>query len=285
MQKILRKRVWRDLKENFLRYLALGLLIVLGMYLVVSLVGAADTIIIGTKQMAEENQCEDGQFGVFVSLSKQEKEKITGQGITVEEMFYLDFSVEDKNTLRIYRNRQEINKIALDEGRLAEKNDEILLEKRYAEEHSYELGDTITIADNVYRIVGIGSTPDYEAPYKEFSDSSVDSSQFGVAFLTEDDYERLKSTEKSEKTESYYYAYRLNGKMTDEELKEQIKEFEFSAEEIEDVYFVYDSAASAIYALKLSINKDAELFGKDIMEKSAASYREELRSAVMALAN
>lgn len=237
MQKILRKRVWRDLKENFLRYLALGLLIVLGMYLVVSLVGAADTIIIETKQLAEEKRCEDGQFGVFVPLSKQEKEKITGQGITVEEMFYLDFSVEDKNTLRIYQNRQEINKIVPDEGRLAEKNDEILLEKRYAEEHSYKLGDTLTIADKAYRIVGIGTTPDYEAPYKEFSDSAVDSSQFGLAFVTEDAYETLKASGKSEKTESYYYAYRLNGKLTDEELKEQIKEFDFSVKEVEDTYF------------------------------------------------
>ncbi|MBQ4530820.1 MAG: ABC transporter permease [Lachnospiraceae bacterium] len=237
MQKILRKRVVRDLKENFLRYLALGLLIILGMYLVVSIIGAADTIIDGTRQMAEQNQCEDGQFGTFVPLSNQEKEEITNQGITLEEMFYLDFSMEDDSTLRVFSNRQEINLIALEEGKLAEKENEVVLEKRYAEEHSYKVGDSITIADKEYKITGIGTTPDYEAPYKEFSDSSVDSSQFGVAFLTEDDYERLKSTEKSEKTESYYYAYRLNGKMTDEELKEQIKEFEFSAEEIEDVYF------------------------------------------------
>ena len=82
MRKILRKRVIRDLKENFLRYLALGLLIILGMYLVVSIVGAADTIIDGTRQMAEQNQCEDGQFGTFVPLSKQEKEELTSQGIT-----------------------------------------------------------------------------------------------------------------------------------------------------------------------------------------------------------
>ena len=237
MQKILRKRVWRDLKENFLRYLALGLLIVLGMYLVVSLIGAADTIIVGTRKMAEENHCEDGQFGLFVPLSKQEKEKIIKQGITVEEMFYLDFSVEEKDTLRIYRNRQEINQIALDEGRLAEKTDEILLEKRYAEEHSYELDDMIRIADKEYRIVGIGTTPDYEAPYKEFSDSAVDSSQFGLAFVTEDTYEILKASGKSDKIESYYYAYRLNGKLTDEELKELIKEFDFSVEDVEDTYF------------------------------------------------
>ena len=237
MRKILRKRVIRDLKENFLRYLALGLLIILGMYLVVSIVGAADTIIDGTRQMAEQNQCEDGQFGTFVPLSKQEKEELTSQGITLEEMFYLDFSLEDNSTLRVFRNRQEINLIALDEGRLAKNEKEVVLEKRYAEEHFYKLEDTITIADKEYKIVGIGTTPDYEAPYKEFSDSSADSSQFGLAFLTEDDYETLKSSGKGEKTESYYYAYRLNGKITDEELKNQIKEFEFSAEEIEDVFF------------------------------------------------
>ena len=39
MQKILRKRVLRDLKENFFRYLALGLLIILCMYMIGSLVG------------------------------------------------------------------------------------------------------------------------------------------------------------------------------------------------------------------------------------------------------
>lgn len=237
MQKVLRKRVLRDLKENFLRYLALGLLIVLGMYVVVSLIGAADTIIIGTQRSAEQHVCEDGEFGVFVPLTSQEKETITEQGVTLEEMFYLDFSVEDESILRVYCNRQEINLIALDEGKLAEKEDEIVLEKRYAKEHSYALGDSISIADKEYRIVGIGTTPDYEAPYKEFSDSAVDSSQFGTAFLTEDAYEALKTSGKSNQTESYYYAYRLNDAMTDEELKEQIKEFDFSAEEINDVYF------------------------------------------------
>ena len=47
MQKILRKRVLRDLKENFFRYLALGFLIILCMYMIGSLVGAGETIVQG----------------------------------------------------------------------------------------------------------------------------------------------------------------------------------------------------------------------------------------------
>ena len=47
MQTILRKRVLRDLKENLFRYLALGILILVSMYLIVSMLGAAETIIQG----------------------------------------------------------------------------------------------------------------------------------------------------------------------------------------------------------------------------------------------
>ncbi|MCI7502253.1 MAG: hypothetical protein MSA76_01145 [Clostridium sp.] len=50
MQKILRKRVLRDLKENFFRYLALGLLIILCMYMIGSLVGAGETIVQGVDE-------------------------------------------------------------------------------------------------------------------------------------------------------------------------------------------------------------------------------------------
>ena len=49
MNKILARRVFRNLKNNFVRYFALFLLIVMGMYLVVSLIASADTIINGVK--------------------------------------------------------------------------------------------------------------------------------------------------------------------------------------------------------------------------------------------
>ena len=38
MEKVLRKRAWRDLKENKFRYFALAFLIIISMYLVISLV-------------------------------------------------------------------------------------------------------------------------------------------------------------------------------------------------------------------------------------------------------
>ena len=52
MNRVLNKRIFRDLKENFLRYIALFLMIVMGMYIITAMVGAAETIITGTAQKA-----------------------------------------------------------------------------------------------------------------------------------------------------------------------------------------------------------------------------------------
>lgn len=237
MQKILRKRMFRDLKENLFRYLALGFLIMLGMYLIVSLVGAADTIMIGTEEKAKENGLEDGEFGVFVPLTEQEKEKLTKQGVHLEQMFYLDFMVKKKGTLRVFKNRETINLVNLDSGTLAKKKEEVVLEKRYCEEHKLVVGDNIEIASHLFRIVGIGSSPDYEAMYKNLSDSTVESSQFGLAFVTNEGYESLKESGKSEKSEAYQYAYRLNQQITEEELKRNLKDIKISKDNVEDIYF------------------------------------------------
>lgn len=237
MQKILRKRILRDLKENLFRYLALSVLIILVMYLVVSIAGAADTIIIGSQRQAEKNKVEDGQFGVFVPLTRDEIKDLEDTGIDVEEQFYLDFAVDDGAVIRIYKNRENIDLIALEDGRLAKANDEIVLEKRYCEEHKIVVGDKIQLADTEWKVVGIGSTPDYDAPLKQVSDTSVDSSIFGTAFVTKDAYDTLKKSGKSEKAEEYIYAYHLNNKLTNDELKDLLKELDFNADDVNDVYF------------------------------------------------
>lgn len=75
MNRVLRKRLGRELKTNFARYLALVLLIVMGMYIIVSVVASADTIIDGTAEHGKQNKVEDGQFGVLSLLQTSRKRK------------------------------------------------------------------------------------------------------------------------------------------------------------------------------------------------------------------
>ena len=237
MEKVLRKRAWRDLKENKFRYLALAFLIIISMYLVISLIGAADTIIDGTARQAKKHKLEDGQFQVFVPLTRKQKENLTKKGITLEETFYLDFRQKDGSKLRIFQNRKKVDKINLDAGRLAKNKREAVIEKRYAQEHNLKIGSKITIDGNSYKITGVGSVPDYDACYEKLSDSTVDSKQFGLAFVTEDAYQNLKENENSIQSEEYIYAYRLNGAMTQKQLKNKLKKITFNPDDVDDPYF------------------------------------------------
>lgn len=236
MNRVLRKRILRDLKSNFMRYLALGLLIIMGMYLVVSMVGAAETIITGSEQRAEENLVENGQFSVFLPLTESQENELTDSGLILEKLFSMDIELEDDSVLRLMKNREKVDLIDLDKGRLAEENSEIVLEKRYSEEHDLQVGDTISFAKTDFTITGIGSTPDYDMPIRKLSDSSVDSSLFGTAFVTDMQYQKILESS-SMKAEEYTYAYRISGSLTDEDVKQKIKNFDFDYTNVDDKYF------------------------------------------------
>lgn len=241
MNRVLKKRLLRDLKSNLLRYLALVLLIIMGMYIVVSVVGAADTIITGTADRAEQNRVEDGQFGVFIPLTEEQANKLTDTGISLERMFSIDMEVEDGSIIRLMKNREQINLIDLDEGHLSKEDGEIVLEKRYCEVHGLKLGDSITISGVKFEIVGIGSTPDYDMPTRKFSDMSVESNSFGTAFVTNQQYVEMKERISS-RAEDYCYAYRLNASgVTDDDVKQMLKDFDYSQMiQMLDEYFSVD---------------------------------------------
>ena len=222
MQKVLRKRVLRDLKDNVFRYIALAFLIIIGMYVIVSLIGAGATIIDNGEAHDKANKIEDGQFSVFVPLSDDEISQLEDAGAEVEKMFYEDYDVMDGKTLRVFTNRKNIDLVECDEGRLAEADDEIVVEKRFSQVNDVSVGDTIQIAGNDFKVTGIGTSPDYNALFKEMSDTVVDSKVFGTVFVTENAYEKLHSTGESVKTETYLYAFRLKGKTTCDDVKDAL---------------------------------------------------------------
>ena len=237
MQKVLRKRILRDFKTNIARYLALGFLIILSMYLVISMLGAAETIIRGSLKADADAHAEDGEFSLFVPMKESEEEDLRARGITLEKMFFLDYTVEESKTLRLFENREKINQITLKEGSLAVSEDEVVLERRYAEINGIQIGDKIEIGGHVFRVVGIGTVPDYDCTLKTLGDTGCDSQNFGLAFVTADTYQAMRKEGKSAKSEEYYYAYLLNDRMTDDELKDELKELEFSADDVQDAYF------------------------------------------------
>ena len=236
MNRVLRKRLLRDLKSNFGRYAALILLIVMGIFIVLSLSDSAESVIQGTENMKSVNMVEDGQFTVFLPLTDEEKEKISKNGTVIEEMFYSDLPVEGGKTLRLFKNREKIDLIQLTEGRLAESGSEAVLERRFAAENGYKCGDTVIAGGEEFDIVGIGTVPDYDHPLKSLADTCATSEDFGLIFTTAENYDRIRS-ESVQSAEEYVYAYRLGEKFSDDDLKDEIKSLDFDWKKVEDKYF------------------------------------------------
>ena len=227
----------RQLRANLLRYLSLFFLIVLSMYIVVSIVGAADTIIKTVDDGALRNKREDGQFTVFVPLSQEQLGELTQAGANVAPMFFLDFKQADDSVIRIFQNREEINLVQPEEGRLPHRNDEVLVEKLYAEVHGIAAGGNVTIGGMSLTVSGIGSSPDYDSPVQNLTDVASDKQRFGTAFVCEKTYQLLRESGQSLQSETYLYAYRLNDSTTHETLKDILKDFHVDSDAVTDPYF------------------------------------------------
>lgn len=243
--KMLNRRIFREFRSHFGRYLALFFMIVLGMYLVVSVAGMAETTIQGSKEYNEECNLQDGQFTTFIPLTDKQLSELEKEYGDVERMFSIDVTINDvngeklsdtKDTIRVFKVREEINLLKLNAGRKPEAVDEIVIMNLYAEKNDIMIGDKITLGDKEYTISGLGCVPDYNHAVKNFSDMTSDPESFGVAFLTADAYDELLHSEKTG-GETYTYAYKIQTTERDnaaayieersKELKEAIKEIDF----------------------------------------------------------
>lgn len=236
MNKVLSKRIPREFKSNLPKYIALLLLIALCMYLVTAIVASSETIIIRTEEHSAANHVEDGQFTTFLPLTNDQEKEITDKGVTLERMYSLDIKAEDGSTVRVMKNRKDIDLVELINGEYPTNDNEAAVERRYAEEHSLNVGDKLTVGGTEYTVCGIGASPDYDAPYQNMSDMAVSSKNFGLIFVTDNEYERVSDSSKSAQT--FTYGYLLGNDMTDDELKDLIEGFDFDYTKVTDKYYL-----------------------------------------------
>ncbi|MBP5554950.1 MAG: ABC transporter permease [Lachnospiraceae bacterium] len=236
MNRILRKRFPRQIRADFFRLGSLFLMIALCMYIVIALVDAAEVIIIGTENNQIKSHIEDGQFTVFNPLSQAQIEMIQNSGVTIEPHISYDLTLDDGSVIRVFENRTLIDTVVLDSGSEASSENEIVLEKRYCEEHDITVGSDVLIGGEEFTVTGIGSSVDYDAPLRKLADTAVDSTVFGTGFVSSEGYDHLRNIAKTG-TEDMTYAFILNGAMSSDDLKQMIRDFEFDYRSVDDPYY------------------------------------------------
>ena len=252
---VLNKRIPRNLKKNFSRWFAIFVLVVISMYIVIALWGEAQQIYYNHDKFMKDYNINDGSFATFAKLNDDELAELEDLGFDIEESFYADYNVMSDDLLRVFKNRGDINKIAAVEGRLAESDDEILIEQNFAEAHDLELNDEIEIAEKKLKICGLGCSPDYEAVL-ENPNANDDRDYFGTSFVTEELYKSLIESKQAIKTEYYLYVYKKHDNADDNVLKEYISGMPFDASRVTDEYFteMLDKAYGTKYDIENAVN-------------------------------
>ena len=235
MQRVLSKRILRDLKSNFFRYMALCFMVAFSLFLIVSLIGCADNIIDKENKSDEEHFIEDGEFTVFAPLNDVDVKKITDDGTMLVKQFNLDVTDGDK-TLRFYKIRTEINKEVYVKGSKPKTENEIAIERRYSEENSIKINDIYKFKGKDYRVSGIVALPDYNTVVKKLTDTNSNNKKFGLAIVVDKEYERIKNEGLAEKTEEYNYAYRLTGNRNSKDIKKILKDVKIDIDSVDDEY-------------------------------------------------
>ena len=147
MKNPLRKRLPRELKTEFGKYLVIFLLLVATIGLVSGFLVADGSMIIAYNEGFEKYNVENGNFLLEKRANKAQIKAIEAAGVTLYENFYTEEALTNESTMRIFKNRQEVNTVCLMKGELPAQADEIAIDRMYADNNSLEIGDTLESAD------------------------------------------------------------------------------------------------------------------------------------------
>ena len=155
MKNPLRKRLLRELKSEFGKYAVIFLLLAGTISFVSGFLVADGSMLKAYNDGFTKYNIEDGNFQTKKKMNKAQERSVQEFEITVYNNFYTERSLSNDTALRVFENRSEVNKVCLMEGKMPESEDEIAIDRMYADNNDLKVGDIISeksgkteIADN-----------------------------------------------------------------------------------------------------------------------------------------
>ena len=208
----LTKRLPRQLKNNWTRYLALFLMFIFFVGICSGFKAACSSLQKMSDESRETYTVEDGRFTSNYKLTEDVIEKIEDKGVKVSELFSIETSAEYKSgngtcDFRAYQDRFDVDLLAYHEGHAPVADDEIVLDRNFFVDNEFQIGDKITIEGAEFKVVGAVSSPDNVMLFKNNTDMMGNSISFGMGWTSADGFARIESTGA---TVAYSYAFVCN---------------------------------------------------------------------------
>ncbi len=219
MKNPLNKRVFREIKSDFGRYAVIFMTLVLFIGLTSGFLIAADSLLYAYYEGFDKYNIEDGHFESQDRLNKSQIRLIEKLNIKLYDISYTEERITSGSEIRIFANREEVNKPSLMEGKLPKAKGEIALDRMFADNNELKVGDVIKSDTNEYEIVGLVALSDYSTMFKDNSDTMFDSMLFGVGIVDDSTF-----AEYDKDSITYTYAWKYNTPPKDKEEESDVAE-------------------------------------------------------------
>ena len=219
MKNPLRKRIPRELKGEFGKYLVVFLLMVLTIGFVSGFLVADGSMLKAYDESFDKYNIENGNFRTAEKVYRSQWKDIEAAGVTLYENYYIEEALDNGSTMRFFKNREQVNKVCLMKGEMPSEQGEIAIDRMYADNNSLQVGDTLTGGKKSWKITGLVALSDYSALFQNNNDSMFDSVKFGVGVVTPEEFETL-----SQEKLQYNYAWIYNKQPENEKEEKKVSE-------------------------------------------------------------
>lgn len=142
MRNPLNKRILRELKSELPKYTILVLFLVTIIGFISGFLVASGSLRIAYDEGFEKYNIEDGNFEYYAKAEETTIATLEKEGVKIYENFYIERETKNvDSTLRIYQNREEVDKVFLMEGVFPESKDEIAIDRMYADNNGLKVGE------------------------------------------------------------------------------------------------------------------------------------------------
>lgn len=194
MKNPLNRRLPRELKSEFGKYLVIFLFFIMVISLVSGFLVADTSLHTAYLDAFDKYNIEDGNFAYAEEASDDAIAAIEKDGkVKVYANFYKEEDTDDfESTFRAFGERNDIDKVCLLDGDMPRADTDVAIDRLYAKNHDLEIGDKFGVAGKDLTISGIVALSDYSTLYQNASDMMFDNDKFGVGVMTDAGFAALR---------------------------------------------------------------------------------------------
>lgn len=219
MKNPLNKRLPKEFRKDFGKYLVIFLLLVITIGFVSGFLVADGSMIKAYNEGIDKYNTENGHFRTSEKMNDAQIQSIEENGIRIYDNFYLEQDLTNDSTMRIFESRDQVNLACLMEGEFPKAANEIAIDRMYADNNKISIGDTLKSGTRSWKVTGFIALPDYSCLFQNNNDSMFDSVKFGIGVVTSEAFESLDSP-----LVKYCYAWKYNDEPTTEKEEKEVSD-------------------------------------------------------------